>query len=205
MPCPEDQLAVSATCGQCLASRNLSRRGVLKSALRLGLGLQFVSHITYAAEAPQKARPQAGDVFVFSLGDRQGQPVTLQDLPLGGPPIVAYPMDAGTQIVRNGSRLNRVLLVRLATKDLTAQTRTTAAEGIVAYSAICPHTGCDVAGWQADTKHFVCPCHASTFDPQDRAKVVSGPAPRSLAVLPLRITDGKLTVAGPFAGRVGFN
>lgn len=203
MPCPEDQLVGSATCSQCLGVRKLSRRGVLKSALRLGLGLQFVSRLTYAAEAPQRARPQAGDVFVFSLGDRQGQLITPQDLPLGGPPIVAYPMDAGTQIVRNGSRLNRVILVHLAPEDLTEQTRTTAAEGIVAYSAICPHTGCDVSGWQADIKHFVCPCHASTFDPQDRAKVVSGPAPRPLAALPLRIMDGKLTVAGSFSGRVG--
>lgn len=37
-----------------------------------------------------------GDVCVFSLGDRQGQILTPQDLPVGGPPVIAYPMDGVT-------------------------------------------------------------------------------------------------------------
>ena len=140
---------------------------------------------------------------MFSLGERQGQIITLQDLPLGGPPVIAYPLEPGTQTVRDGSRLNRVLLVHLVQEDLAEQTRAVAAEGIVGYSAICTHTGCDVTGWKAETKHFVCPCHASEFDPKDQAHIVGGPAPRPLAALPLQIADGKVTVAGPFSGRVG--
>jgi hypothetical protein len=34
--------------------------------------------------------------------------------------------------------------------------------------------------------------------------VVSGPSPRRLPALPLKIADGKLTVAKPFIGRPGF-
>jgi len=203
---PDERLEKTGTakrCEECLGPRSLSRRTVLKSALAVGVSLQFVGRATSAAEDLRQVRPQVGDLFVVSLGDHQGQLVTLQDLQLGGPPVIAYPVDPSTQTPRDGSRLNRVLLVRLSENELSEQTRMSAAEGIVGYSAICPHTGCDVVGWKGDTQHFVCPCHSSTFDPKDRARVVSGPAPRPLAVLPLRLVDGKVTVAGPFSGRVG--
>ena len=140
---------------------------------------------------------------MFSRGERQGQPVAPQDLPLAGPPVIAYPLDPGTQTVRDGSRLNAVLLVRFALEELSEPTRAVAAEGIVCYSAVCTHTGCEVSGWKDDSKCLVCPCHLSTFDPKDRARIVSGPAPRPLAALPLQLVNGKVTVAGSFSGRVG--
>lgn len=179
----------------------LSRRIMLKSALAAGLGLQFAWQAADAADEPTKVRPQVDDRFVFRSGERQGQMITQQDLPLGGPPVIAYPMDTKTGVVRNGSRLNQILLLRLAETELSEQTRAVAAEGIVAYSAICPHTGCDVSEWK--DAHLICPCHASAFDPKNRARVMAGPAQRALAVLPLRLIDGTPTVAGPFAGRVG--
>jgi Rieske Fe-S protein len=186
-----------------VVSRLFSRRTLLKSVLGAGMGLQFVAFTARAEGDPRRARPQAGDHFVFSLGDRQGQLIASQDLPLGGPPLIAYPLDPATHVVRDGSRLNKVLLVRLAQDGLAEQTRGISAEGIVCYSAICTHTGCDVSGWQGATRHFVCPCHTSTFDPKDRARVISGPAPKPLAALPLQLVDGTVTAAGPFSGRVG--
>jgi rieske iron-sulfur protein len=181
----------------------LSRRSVLKAALSLGLTISFLGQEAGAQQDVKKVRPQVGDVFVFAAGDRQGQAIALQDVPLGGPPVTVYPMEPQSKTIRDGSRLNQVLLIRLASEELSDQTRTAAAEGIIAYSAVCTHTGCNVAGWKADTKQLVCPCHASTFDPKDRARVVGGPAPKALAVLPLRLTDGQLTVAAPFSARVG--
>lgn len=178
----------------------LSRRTVLKSVLGVGLGLPLIA-AAGATEDLRKARPQTGDHFVVPAGARQGQSITLQDLPLGGPPLTVYAIDPATRTVRDGSRLNRVLLVRLAQEELAEPTREIAAEGVVGYSAVCTHTGCDVSEWQ--DAHFVCPCHASTFDPKNRARVMSGPAPGPLAMLPLRLVDGVVTVAGPFSGRVG--
>jgi Rieske Fe-S protein len=178
----------------------------LKSTLGIGLGLRLASFAANAEntdDQAKKLRPQVGDWLVFARGDHQGQLVTLQEMPVGGPPVIVYAMDPQTQAVRDGSRLNQVLLVRLAQESLAEPTRGVAAEGIVGYSAICTHTGCDVSGWQDESKYFICPCHASTFDPKDRARVVSGPAPRPLAVLPLRLADGKVSVAGAFSGRVG--
>jgi rieske iron-sulfur protein len=198
-----EKTGVATPCEGGVALRPLNRRAVLKSVLGVGLGFRLVGPAVGAMEDPRRARPQARDFLVFSPGDRQGQLITPQDLPLGGPPLIAYPMDPETRTVRDGSRLNQVLLVRFVQEELAEQTRAAAAEGIVGYSAVCTHTGCDVSGWEGETKHFVCSCHASAFDPKDRARVVGGPAPRPLATLPLRLADGKVTVAGSFSGRVG--
>lgn len=46
--------------------------------------------------------------------------------------------------------------------------------GIVAYSKICTHVGCPAALYEQTTHHILCPCHQSTFDATDAAKVVFG-------------------------------
>jgi len=48
--------------------------------------------------------------------------------------------------------------------------------GVFAYSEICTHQGCTVSYSPAD-KLLICPCHGSTYDPFNNAKVLSGPAP----------------------------
>ena len=148
-------------------------------------------------------RPQEGDQFVFPLGDREGQIITPEDLPLGGPQQLAYPMDPRAKIVRNGSSLNQVLLIRLDPAQLTEDARALAAAGVVAYAATCTHQGCLVSMWRAEAKTLFCACHGAQFDPRDRAQVVDGPAPRRLPMLPLKMVDGVLTAAGGFTGRVG--
>jgi rieske iron-sulfur protein len=183
--------------------RAQGRRAFLKVALGLGLCLSFPDGVFAGADDPTTARPEEGDRFVFPFGDREGQIVTPADLPLGGPQQQAYPMDPRVNIVRNGSTLNLVLLIRLDPTDLTDETRALAAEGVVAYSAVCTHQGCPVSMWQAQSKTLFCACHGTQFDPRDRARVVDGPAPRRLPMLPVKVVDGVLTVAGRFTGRVG--
>lgn len=58
-------------------------------------------------------------------------------------------------------------------------------------SAICPHEGCEV-NWEASRNRFSCPCHESFFS-ADGARL-SGPSPRGLDPLPMRVQDGKLQV-----------
>ena len=117
-------------------------------------------------------------------------------------PLAEY--QVGTGIVRDDSRLNQVLLVRLDPGVLDAQTRARAAEGIVAYSAVCTHTGCDAWDWQAASGTVKCPCHFSEFDLKAGARVLNGPAQRRLPSLPLKIADGAPVVAAGFVGRPGF-
>jgi Rieske Fe-S protein len=152
---------------------------------------------------PAAAPPQAGDRLVFASGNRTGQPITPADLVVGGPPVLAYAADPTSQVIRSASRLNQVLLVRFDPGELTDDTRARAVEGMVAYSAVCTHTGCDVTEWRQVEKHFHCLCHDSQFDPRDAAEVRTGPAPRRLPALPLKLEQDRLVVADGFTGRVG--
>jgi Rieske Fe-S protein len=61
--------------------------------------------------------------------------------------------------------------------------------GIVMLSAICTHMGCTVE-WDAGKVEFVCPCHRATYD--SSGDVVSGPAPESLARLPISVRRGEV-------------
>jgi Rieske Fe-S protein len=180
------------------------RRALLKLAFGLGLGLPLGQSARGQDADPRKARPRTGDRFVFRGGAREGHVITLADLPEGGPPVVAYPLDPTSKIVRNDSRLNQVLLVRLDPADLADETRARGAHGLVGYSAVCTHTGCDVWDWQPETRTIKCPCHFSTFDIKDGARVLDGPAPRRLAALPVQVAGGVPAAAGSFIGRVGF-
>src|SRR5262249_6335425 len=143
-----------------------------------------------------------GDVRAPAEGKGQ-PPLAPRAFRAGGPPVLAWPMDLAANVVRSGSRLNKVLLLRLDPSTLVGVTQERAAEGVVAYSAICPHAGCGVSVWVAEQKIFECSCHYSHYDPRDGAAVIDGPAPRALAALPLKVVDGKLVVAKPFTARVG--
>lgn len=92
-------------------------------------------------------RPRKGDLLVVSERDRAGGIIVPDDVRLGEAPLHAWPKDPKTSVVRNGSRLNEILLIRLDPGDMDEETRSRSAEGIVAYSAICTHAGCSVTGW----------------------------------------------------------
>jgi len=49
-------------------------------------------------------------------------------------------------------RLNKVLVLRLDPEGFDPETKGRTIDGVVAYSAICPHTGCDVTNWQCALK-----------------------------------------------------
>lgn len=146
--------------------------------------------------------PQVGDHFVFLTGPNKGQPAKAEHLELGGPQLQVYPADP-KGLVRDGTPLNLVLLVRVGDEGLDEQTRKLSADGVVAYSAICTHQACPVIQWSDEKKAMVCSCHGSTYDPKNSAKVIFGPAPMSIAGLPLKSENGVLIVAGAFDGPIG--
>ena len=158
-------------------------------------------------EPGSSERPQKGDLLVFSQGDHAGSVIKPDDLKLGGPPAHAWPMDPKTKVVRKGSRLNEILIVKLDPAELDDTTKPRAADGIVAYSIICAHAGCPVTAWvkeaDGDKNVFKCLCHNSEYDPRKAAEVVFGPAPKPLPALPLATADNALVVAAPFVGHVG--
>jgi len=152
-----------------------------------------------------KMRPQIGDQFVRFEGDQEGAVIAAEGLQIGADPVIAWALDPATKVVRDGSRLNQVLLVRLDPSSMGPETLAHAADGIVAYSAICTHAQCTVTGWMPELQVLHCACHQSEYDPRHNAQVVAGPAPRPLAALPLKIVDGKPTVAEGFIGKIGMD
>ncbi len=181
----------------------MQRRDVLKSAAGIAFALGERTASAAQAAGDATAGPREGDRFVFALGARRGQMITPGDLVVGDAHLLAWPADPATGTVRDGSRLNQVVLVRLDPAAFDASTAARAADGIVGYSGVCSHTGCDVSDWIDSTRTLLCPCHESEFDPARGAAVVLGPAPRRLASLPLAIVDDTLEAAGGFIGRVG--
>jgi Rieske Fe-S protein len=186
-------------CSAC-APEGAGRRALFKAAVALGIAASLPR---VAMAAPAKIRAKAGDRFVYVSGDKEGSVVSPDDLTVGGPQILAWPADGETGKPRDESLLNQVLLIRLDPSSLDEATKAHAADGIVAYSAICTHAQCPVAGWNTEKHVFHCPCHNSEYDPRHGAKVVFGPAPRPLAALPLKVKDGVLVADGTFLGRIG--
>jgi len=176
---------------------------VLKAAFGIALCVPLLEVCPAHADDPKDSRPQVGDQLVAASGEKEGKVIKPGDLSVGGPQQLAFPMDPGARVVRDGSYFNQVALVRLDPAQLSEETRALAADGVVAYSAVCTHQGCAVSMWKADAQNLFCSCHASQFDPRDRGKVVDGPAPRRLPMLPLKVVGGVLVVAGAFTGRPG--
>jgi rieske iron-sulfur protein len=187
------------TC-RCLDLERATRREVLTIASILGASL--ASEAIPALAEPATERPKEGDVLV-SIERETTDALVPSDIPIGGPPVLAWPMNPAGNTVRKDSRLNKILLVRLDPSTLVGITKERAAEGVVAYSAICPHAGCEVNVWAPEQQLLECSCHFSHYNPREAAAVIDGPTPRALAALPLKIVDGKLAVAKPFIGRVG--
>ena len=195
-PCPD-----KPCCAKANTPPDLIRRKVLK----LGLMVSLLSPVpAFAGRKPTKMRPQKEDQLVFAFGERKGEIIHPGDLVLGAAPVVAFPKDMQLNIVRDRSRLNQLLLLRLEQDSLSSAMAPYNLDGLVAYSAVCTHTGCTVEGWDGAIQRIVCPCHGSQFDVTKAATVVAGPAPKPLAMLPLKIEGDALVVAGGFSRKVGF-
>ena len=143
-----------------------------------------------------------GDRLVDEDAEGTPAPLKVSDLRIGKP-MVAYPFDTKKSLARNDSRLNKIVLLRLPEGDLDPKTRARAAGGVIAYSAICTHTGCDVKTWLAKEKALICFCHSSKFSLLEDGIVASGPAPRSLPSIPLSLDGDQLVIAGPFSAAPG--
>jgi ubiquinol-cytochrome c reductase iron-sulfur subunit len=77
-------------------------------------------------------------------------------------------------------------------------------EGIVAYSKICTHVGCPISLYEQQTHHVLCPCHQSTFDLSDGARVIFGPAGHALPQLRIGVNEeGYLEALSDFEEPVG--
>lgn len=194
-PVPTHPVTPAAPPCQGCASHDSGRRAALQ---RLACGALAATGLASAPEAwADEDGPQRGD-WLVSVDADTPVPMTVADLKPNTKQQQVWPCDPKTLKLRDGSRLNKLLLVRLDPAALDAETADRAAEGVMAYSSICTHQGCDVSAWREKEKTLLCFCHFSQFQPAQGGAVVAGPAPRPLPALPLRVEGGRLVVAGGF-------
>ncbi|MEV0784801.1 Rieske 2Fe-2S domain-containing protein [Streptomyces sp. NPDC050423] len=98
-----------------------------------------------------------------------------------------------------------LMIIRIEPSNIKdKREREWAHEGIVAFSKICTHVGCPISLYEQQTHHVLCPCHQSTFDLSDGARVIFGPAGHALPQLRIGVnSEGNLEALGDFEEPVG--
>jgi quinol---cytochrome c reductase iron-sulfur subunit len=168
------------------------RRSVLKLFWAAGgaLALSAVFPVRSLGPAPGKSLLRTAWRRGARLVDVNGRLIRVDTLQVGGT-LTVFPenaVDAGdsaTVLIRVAADQNKP---RPGRQDWAPQ-------GYIAYSKICPHVGCPVGLYQADTHELLCPCHQSTFNVLDGARPSFGPATRSLPQLPLAVDNQGFLVA----------
>ncbi len=168
------------------------RRSVLRLFWAAGgaLALSAVFPIRSLGPAPGNALLRTAWRPGSRLMDTDGRLVRVDTLQVGGT-LTAFPQ--GAEKAGDSS----VILIRLEEGQLQPRPgrESWSPRGYVAYSKICPHVGCPVGLYQADTHELLCPCHQSTFDVLDGARPNFGPATRSLPQLPLAVDPQGFLIA----------
>ena len=174
---------------------NADRRRVI-SIMATGL-------VSPIALTPGGAHAQpAAQLLVDAGAEADFKPLRPDDIQMMKP-ILAFPFDAETGTPKKESRLNKMVVIRLPEEKMTPETRARSVAGVVAYSSICTHQGCDVKTWMSKENVLACYCHASKFDLFDGAKVVAGPASSALRAIPLVLNGEFLSIAAPLPPKAG--
>jgi len=139
--------------------------------------------------------------------DPDGTPIKAADVTIGS---VFHVIPEGLNDLKTGKLEEKakaiVLLIRMDPRVLNVQPgrEDWSFDGIIAYSKICTHVGCPVALYEQQTHHLLCPCHQSTFDVANGAKVIFGPAKRPLPQLPIMVdSEGYIVAKDDFNEPIG--
>ena len=226
---PADREATIAALNAGLEESGIGRRPLVRNSL-LGavglLGLPAVVMLRDLGPTPNHVKntepyPGAGiDRTIWKKGmrvvrDVVGTPIRPGDLQIGDlvnaePEGIFNGGENGEPLEGLALQVNKskgaVVVVRMEPDEITPGEgrENWSVDGIVCYSKICTHVGCPISLYERTTHHLLCPCHQSTFDLADSAKVVFGPAARPLPQLPLEVdAEGYLVASAAFDEPVG--
>lgn len=189
----------------------IGRRGVLKGALVSSLALfPLTIALPLIGEVGEDWNINKFKRTLWARGKRivldpTGEPIRAADITIGSVVhVIPEDLDEAEAPLDEKAKAI-VLLIRLDPRDIVSeQGEGWSYDGIVAFSKVCTHVGCPVALYEQQTHHLLCPCHQSTFDVADGAKVVFGPASRPLPQLPITVDDeGYLVAQSDFHEPVG--
>ncbi|MFN8194914.1 MAG: Rieske 2Fe-2S domain-containing protein [Nocardioidaceae bacterium] len=218
---PEDQEATKAILGLGLEESGIGRRPLIRNSLLGAVGLSSLVPAVMLWDLSDSKDIEDLEHTIWSKGmrvvrDVVGTPIKASDLEVGDlvnaqPAAIFDTDDAGEPLVE-GTELqvakakSSVILLRMDPADIKPGKgrEDWTVDGIACYSKICTHVGCPISLNERTTNHLLCPCHQSTFDLADSAKVVFGPAARPLPQLPLMVdSEGYLVAQSDFTEPVG--
>ncbi len=205
-----------------LGRRPLVRNTMLASVGLLGLPAVVVLRDLYpAATAPNASPPELLARTIWEPGmrlvrDVVGTPIRVSDVEVGdlfnaAPEALFATEENGYHELHGAAKevekaKGAIILVRMDPDDITPMKgrEDWTVDGVICYSKICTHVGCPISLYERTTHHVLCPCHQSTFDLADGAKVVFGPAARPLPQLPLMVDEeGYLVAQSDFTEPIG--
>ncbi|MCA1710861.1 MAG: Rieske (2Fe-2S) protein [Actinobacteria bacterium] len=202
----EDLAETGQALGAGLQETGLGRRKLLTGTLLLGAGSLAILPLPLLLDlGPYAHKERALRVTAWKKGVRlvrkNGTPVRLGDLQIGSLETVYPDVPGGDRMADTPT-----MLIRMEPGQLKPRTgrEDWSVEGHIAYSVICTHLGCPVKLYEQQTHHLFCPCHQSTFDAANGAKVVFGPAARSLPQLAISVDEeGYFVAQGDYTEPVG--
>jgi ubiquinol-cytochrome c reductase iron-sulfur subunit len=218
---PEDREVTLAGFNQGLEESGIGRRPLVRNSL---LGALGVLALPVPVVLLRDLGPLPGDALLSTVWepgmrvvrDVTGTPIRASELQFGdlvnAEPAAIFEVDEEGEPLIEGAELltakakAAVILVRIEPEDIIPGEgrEDWGVDGILCYSKICTHVGCPISLYERTTHHVLCPCHQSTFDLADSAKVVVGPAARALPQLPLEIdSEGYLVARSDFDEPVG--
>ena len=225
----EDRAATLTALNQGIEESGIGRRPLVRNSLLGAVGLVGVTAIvplwdlgpSNAKVTKEQPYPGAGiEHTIWAPGmrvvrDVVGTPIRPGDLQIGdlvnaepeglfnggpdGEPLEGVALQVGKS-------KGAVVVVRMEPEEIIPGKgrENWSVDGILCYSKICTHVGCPISLYERTTHHLLCPCHQSTFDLADSARVVFGPAARPLPQLPLQVdADGYLVAQADFDEPVG--
>jgi ubiquinol-cytochrome c reductase iron-sulfur subunit len=189
----------------------VTRRGVLVAATgAAGIGICAAAVTPLASFGPRvgKATRESPWARGLHLVDEHDERLRAADIAVGEF-LTAFPEAADKEQLAAP-----VVVVRLLPDEfhMSPEQMAGVVDGLVAYSKICTHAACAVSMFRYPESQpttpskpaLVCPCHYSTFNPGQGAKVEFGPAARPLPQLPLAVDgDGYLVAGGGYRGATG--
>jgi Rieske Fe-S protein len=147
-----------------IRGQDVDRRTVIRTAGVVGVGVVGAAAVAACGgRSGSTAGGAAGDAA--SSAGSASVVIKVTDIPVGGGKVFD------------------------ATKVVVTQPK---AGEFKAFSAICTHKGCTVAGVANGT--ITCPCHGSTYDAATGA-VTGGPAPAPLPGKTVTVSGGSLTIS----------
>ncbi|MGB8649762.1 MAG: Rieske 2Fe-2S domain-containing protein [Mycobacteriales bacterium] len=203
---PEDRAATAQLLKDGFQETGLPRRSLLRNSLLLGAGSLALLPLPLFVDLgkwqhKERTLSRTGWRKGSRLLDEFGRPVKLGDLEVGGVKSVFPDVPGGRRMADSAA-----LLIRMRPEDLKVREsrKDWVQDGHIVYSVICTHLGCPVKLYEQQTHHLFCPCHQSTFDAADGAKVLFGPAARNLPQLAISLdADGYFVAQGDFTEPVG--